>query len=240
MTAGDARTRDLAAGLDRTRERIARACAAVDRDPAEITLVVVTKTWPADDVRRLAALGVRDVGENRAQDLLDKRTALAADAVATGLRWHYIGRLQTNKARLVGEIADVVQSVDRVELLGPLARGAERAGAVRDCLVQVSLDDVPADGRGGVDPGSAIDLAAAIAAYPGLRVAGVMGVAPLDGDPAAAFARLLAVAGAVRAAHPGAGIVSAGMSGDLEAAIAAGATHLRVGSAVLGSRGSLG
>lgn len=239
-----ARERELATGLARTWERIDRACAAAGRTRSEITLVVVTKTWPVDDIRRLVDLGVADVGENRAQELIAKRADLGP---GSGLRWHFIGGLQTNKARAVGEAADLVQSVDRPELVDPLGRGAQRAGVIRDCLVQVSLDprepdgDLgPGSGRSGVLPSHAVDLARTIETDGRLRVAGVMGVAPLGGDAAAAFAALAGVGAEVRSAFPGARIVSAGMSGDLEEAVAAGATHLRVGSAILGGRAALG
>ena len=228
----DHRTEDLRAGLDATRERIAQACAAVGRDPAEVTLIVVTKTWPADDVRRLAALGVRDVGENRDQEAAVK--ASAAEGLA--LRWHFIGQLQTNKAASVARYADLVHSVDRPALVAALDKGAAKAGRRVDCLVQVSLDPDDAEGRGGVPLDRVGEMAHLIASSAHLRLRGVMGVAPLGGDPAVAFARLAEAREALRRAYPDADIMSAGMSDDLEEAVAAGATHLRVGSAILGSR----
>ncbi len=229
----DDRPAELAAALASVRERIARACAAAGRDPGEVTLVVVTKTFPADDVARLAALGVVDVGENRHQEAAAKASALAD----LGLRWHFIGRLQRNKARAVAAYADVVHSVDRAELLAPLSGGAADAGRVVDILVQVDLDPTgAAAGRGGAAPSAVPAIADEAAGAPGLRLGGVMAVAPLGADPAEAFARLRTIGAAVRAAHPGAVWISAGMSGDLEQAVAAGATHLRVGSAILGQR----
>ena len=227
------RSVELAAGLAAVRERIARACDAAGRDPGEVCLVVVTKTFPADDVARLAALGVVDVGENRHQEAAVKAEVLAD----LGLRWHFIGRLQRNKARAVAAYADVVHSVDRVELLGPLSSGARDAGRVVDVLVQVDLDRTGATaGRGGAAPSTVSAIADEVGSTSGLRLRGVMAVAPLGADPAEAFARLRTVGDAVRASHPGAGWMSAGMSGDLGQAVAAGATHLRVGSAILGSR----
>ncbi len=241
MTAPTARGRvaELATNLAAVEERIARACASAGRRRSELTLIVVTKTWPAEDVRALAALGVRDVGESRDQEAHPK-AALCRDLALT---WHFVGRVQTNKARSIAEYAAVVHSVDRRRLVEALAVGARRAGRELQCLVQVSLDPQPArrpvgddPGRGGAAPDDVPALADAVAAARGLRLAGVMGVAPLPGDPASAFDRLAAVSRLVRRAHPEAGIISAGMSGDLEQAIAAGATHLRIGTAILGAR----
>ena len=229
-----ARAEQLAAGLDAVRERIARAADAADRDPAEIGLVVVTKFFPASDVRLLADLGVTDVGENRHQEAGEKAAACAD----LGLRWHFIGGLQSNKAAAVARYADVVESVDRPKLLGPLSRGAaERPdGGPAEVLLQVSLDPPDAEHRAGVAPESLAELAARAVATEGLRLAGLMAVAPLGEDPSAAFERLAQVRAELLAEHPEASTLSAGMSGDLEQAIAHGATHVRVGSAILGPR----
>jgi pyridoxal phosphate enzyme (YggS family) len=221
-------TRNLAA----VRERIAKACGEAGRDPAEVTLTVVTKFFPPSDVRLLAELGVRDVGENRHQEAEAKFEQLCD----LDLRWHFIGGLQSNKAAAVAAYADVVESVDRAKLLRGLSRGATERGTVVDCLVQVSLDPPEATGRSGADPADVPALAEKLAGTEGLRLRGVMAVAPLGADPAEAFGRLREVAAQVRAVDPAATWVSAGMSGDLEEAIAAGATHVRVGSAVLGRR----
>ena len=232
---------ELADGLAATRERIERACRNAGRDPAQVHLIVVTKTWPARDVRALAELGVRDVGENKAGELADKRDTCAD----VPLTWHFIGQIQSNKARLIGAHADVVHAVDRAKVLTPLARGAadiegDRRAEDLGCLVQVSLDPDPMPERGGIAADQAGWLADQIALTPGLVLRGVMGVAPLAGDPRQAFERLRRTAEAIRREHPQADWISAGMSGDLEAAVEAGATHLRVGSAILGSRPSLG
>jgi pyridoxal phosphate enzyme (YggS family) len=232
-SASSDRRAEVAAGLDRVQDRIARACDAAGRDPAEVTLVVVTKFFPPSDVHLLASLGVADVGENRHQEAEQK----AAECAGLGLRWHFIGGLQSNKAAAVARYAEVVESVDRAKLLKGLSRGAEERGRTLECLVQVSLDPPgSAAGRAGVDPGQAVDLADRLAGTPHLRLRGVMGVAPLDGDPVEAFARLADVAAEVRHADPAATWISAGMSADLEQAVKAGATHVRVGSAVLGDR----
>lgn len=225
------RREQIATGLERTRARIERACEAAARDPGEVTLVVVTKTFPASDVRLLHELGVRDVGENRHPEAGDKAAACAD----LDLRWHFVGQLQTNKARVVATYADVVHSVDRARLVTALAKGVPDARML-DCLVQVSLDLPPAAGRGGAMPSDVAAIADAIAADDALRLRGVMAVAPLGVDPDEAFARLRDVSAALRERWPSAGAISAGMSGDLEAAVRLGATHVRVGSAILGTR----
>jgi pyridoxal phosphate enzyme (YggS family) len=229
----EGRRAEIAANLDRVEARIAAACRAAERDRAEITLVAVTKTFPADDVGHLAALGVREVGENRAADAAEK-VAACREAGLTDLTWHFVGQVQTNKAALVAGCCDVVHSVDRARLVTALDKGAGAAGRRLRVLVQVDLADT--DGRGGAAPADVPAIAAAVADAEHLDLAGVMAVAPLDEDPGEAFGRLAEVAEALRREHPGAVVVSAGMSGDLEAAVARGATHLRVGTALLGSR----
>ncbi|MGW5668528.1 YggS family pyridoxal phosphate-dependent enzyme [Micromonospora sp. NPDC003776] len=236
------RRAELAAGLARVRARIADACVAAGRDRGEVTLVAVTKTYPAGDVVALAGLGVTDVGENRDQEAAPK----AAEAAAAGAspRWHFIGQLQRNKCRSVVRYADVVQSVDSVRLAGALDVAA---AAARDrpleVLVQVSIDGDPA--RGGAlpdsaDPDRGLDrVAEAVAGAGALRLGGLMAVAPLGWEPERAFARLAEVVQGFRARFPEATVLSAGMSGDLEIAIGYGATHVRVGSALLGMRPTL-
>jgi pyridoxal phosphate enzyme (YggS family) len=224
------RAEEIAAGLAAVRARIDAACAAAGRASEEVTLVAVTKTFPASDVRLLADLGITDVGENRDQEARDKHAACAD----LPLRWHFVGRLQRNKARSVASYADVVHSVDRPELVTALAAAAAASRRAVTALVQVSLDSAP--GRGGALPDDVALLADKIAAAAGLRLGGVMAVAPLDADADGAFASLAAVAAVVRDRHPDARIVSAGMSGDLEEAIRHGATHVRVGTALLGRR----
>ncbi|MGN9804166.1 YggS family pyridoxal phosphate-dependent enzyme [Micromonospora sp. L32] len=236
------RRAELAAGLARVRARIADACAAAGRDRAEVTMIAVTKTYPAGDVVALAGLGVADVGENRDQEAAPKAAEVAAAGVA--VRWHFIGQLQRNKARSVVRYADVVHSVDSVRLARALDAAAS-AGRDRplDALVQVSIDGDPA--RGGALPDSADPdrglgpVAEALAGAGGLRLAGLMAVAPLGWEPERAFARLAEVAARFRDRHPEATALSAGMSGDLEPAIEYGATHVRVGSALLGMRPTL-
>ncbi len=226
------RRSEIETGLAAVRDRIERACAAAGRSSDEITLVVVTKFFPPSDVRLLADLGIRHVGENRHQEAVEK----AAECADLGLDWHFIGALQSNKAAAVAGYSAVVESVDRPKLLNGLSRGATEHGKELHCLVQVSLDPPDATGRSGADIENVPGLAERILETEGLRLRGVMGVAPLGGDARDAFARLAEVASVVRRMEPAATWISAGMSGDLEEAIQEGATHLRIGSAVLGPR----
>ncbi|MFI0484519.1 YggS family pyridoxal phosphate-dependent enzyme [Actinomadura sp. 9N215] len=229
------RRAEIAEGVAAVRARIAAACAAAGRDERELTLIAVTKTFPASDVRLLAGLGLTDVGENRDQEARPK----AAECADLPLTWHFVGRLQTNKARAVAGYADVVHSVDRSRLVTALSDAAVRAERTLRCLVQVSLDEAASpqeQGRGGASPGDVPRIADEIAAAGGLELGGVMAVAPLGQDPLPAFTRLAGIAAELRGNHPDARIVSAGMSVDLEQAIACGATHLRVGTALLGGR----
>lgn len=235
------RRADLAANLARVRTRIAAACIAAGRDSGEVTLVAVTKTYPVSDVLHLAGLGVRDIGENRDQEAARKAADLAAAGV--GVTWHFVGRLQRNKARSVAGYADLVHSVDSVPLAQALDGAARRCrDRPLDALVQVSLDGDP--GRGGAWPGGPPErdvdqVAGAVAGAAGLALRGVMAVAPAAWKPDAAFERLAGIAARLRVTYPTATIISAGMSGDLESAIAFGATHLRIGTALLGKRAPL-
>ncbi|GGQ43777.1 YggS family pyridoxal phosphate enzyme [Streptomyces asoensis] len=233
---------ELAANLAKVEQRIADACAAAGRERDEVTLIVVTKTYPASDVRLLSGLGVRHVAENKDQDAAPK----AAECSELPLSWHFVGQLQTNKVRSVVGYADVVQSVDRARLVTALSKEAVRAGREVGCLLQVALDAGAEERgeRGGVAPGGVEELAALVAGSPGLRLDGLMTVAPLSGEYAGrrreAFGRLMDLSTDLRRTHPAANMVSAGMSADLEEAVAAGATHVRVGTAVLGVRARLG
>ncbi|MGJ9405628.1 YggS family pyridoxal phosphate enzyme [Nesterenkonia aurantiaca] len=263
-TGRDSRSQELAANLAAVHARIDRAMAAVGRQDRP-ELIVVTKFFPAADVLRLYRLGVRDVGENRDQEAAAKAAEVeqllrgeagastagnsaAGDSVAAtgtglaaaqdGLHWHFIGQLQSNKARSVIDYADHLHSVDRASLLKALAKAAPAGdGPPLTCLIQVDLrDPVPTDGRGGADPAQIPELAEHIAEAPGLQLGGLMAVAPLQEPPAPAFRRLAELSAQLRLAHPQARMISAGMSGDLEEAVAHGATHLRVGRDVLGER----
>ena len=231
------RRASLAAGLRRLRTRIAAACAAAGRDPEQVTLVAVTKTYPASDVAHLAALGVRDIGENRDQEAAPKAARMRAAGIE--VRWHFVGQLQRNKCRSVAGYATAVHSVDRPSLVTALAAARAATGLPPlEVFVELSIDGDTS--RGGAVAADVPVIAEAVAGQSALRLAGLMAVAPVRMAPEAAFDIVAAVAGQLRAAYPQATAVSAGMSGDLEAALARGATHVRVGSALLGARPSLG
>jgi PLP dependent protein len=228
---------DLAGNLRAVRARIDAAARTAGRDPSSVTLLAVSKTWPAADVRALAALGQRDFGENRAQELVEKAAQLT-DPADRALRWHFIGQLQRNKAAAVARLGAVVHSVDRNSLARVLDRVGQEQGRPVEVFVQVDLGGPPGDlaARGGRPPDDVPALADLVAGSAGLALRGLMAVAPRDSDPRPAFERLAALAAHVRADHPEAVDVSAGMSSDLEAAIGAGATVVRVGTALFGDR----
>ncbi|GAA1654143.1 YggS family pyridoxal phosphate-dependent enzyme [Kribbella alba] len=231
---------ELRDNLQKVRERIQTACVAAGRPEDAVTLVAITKTFPVSDVHALAALGVREVGENREQELRVKAPECPE------VVWHFVGQLQSNKARSVVRHAQVVHSVDRSSLVSALSRAAVDEGRVLRCLLQVSLasfgsaEAATGRSRGGVAPADVPALAAEVAAADGLELGGLMAVAPLGSDPDQAFAGLESVASRLRSEHAGADWISAGMSGDLEAAIRHGATHVRLGRALLGTRPPLG
>jgi pyridoxal phosphate enzyme (YggS family) len=224
---------DLEGNLRAVHARIAAAARAAGRDPASVALLAISKTWPAADVRALAALGQVDFGENRAQELVGK----AAQLAELPLRWHFVGQLQRNKAAAVARLGAVVHSVDRPSLAAVLDRAGQEARPVQ-VLLQVDLGGQPAGtaARGGALPADVPALADLVAGAAGLRLRGLMAVAPLGADPRPAFDRLADLAARVRSDHPEAVELSAGMSGDLEAAVAAGATIVRVGTALFGDR----
>lgn len=219
----------LAERLEAVRGGIADAARAAGRRPEELTTIVVTKFHPASLVRELAALGVEDVGENRHQEAQEKSAELAD----LGLRWHFVGQLQSKKARQVRRYAQVIHSLDRASLVDALASDE----GVVDGFVQLNLTDDPA--RGGVSDRDLEGLVERVLETPGLRLLGVMAVAPLDEEPASAFERVRRASERVRALAPDATAISAGMSQDYREAIAAGATHLRIGTAITGNRPTL-
>lgn len=212
--------------LAEVRSGIADACRSAARDPEDVTLIVVTKFHPAALVAALAELGVRDIGENRHQEAQAKAEELAA----LDLDWHFIGQLQTKKARQAARYARAIHSIDRERLVDALADVDREI----DAFVQINLTDDPA--RGGVAPDDIESLAERVLEAPSLRLRGVMSVAPLEEEPARAFERLAGYAERVRALDPGASAISAGMTHDYREAIAHGATHLRIGSAITGKR----
>lgn len=243
--AGD-RAAELARNLARVQERITAAVAAAGRTERP-GLIVVTKFHPASDVLDLVRLGVTDVGENREQEAGPK----AAEVAAAGAhpRWHFIGQLQSNKAARVLRFANEVHSVDRPGLVTALEKAAARREADTEavgCYLQVDLrsaadrEAAGAASRGGVLPQEMLSLAEQVASAEHLALRGLMAVAPLGEDPAPAFERLAALSHSLREVHPEAVEISAGMSQDLEQAVAAGATRLRIGTEVLGPRPTVG
>ncbi|MCW2722057.1 YggS family pyridoxal phosphate-dependent enzyme [Pseudonocardia sp.] len=236
----ESRPEELARRLAAVRDRITAACAAAGRSPDEVALLAVTKTVPASDVATLIDLGLTDFGENRVQEAgrkVDEVAGLRPDATR---RWIVVGGLQRNKARAVVRWADRVESVDSVRLADALDDAVRRArdtGGRRDplpVLLQYSVDGDPK--RGGVPRDGLGRLAEHVAGCAGLELDGLMAVAPLGADPDAAFADVAAAAEALRAAHPQARTLSAGMSGDLEVAIRHGSGVVRVGTALVGDR----
>lgn len=226
------RKQEIASNLAAVRERIAAACASAGRTASEITLIAVTKTYPASDAALLVELGVLDIGENRDQEAAPKA------ALVPHARWHFIGQLQRNKCKSVVTYAHTVHSVDSVALARELGRQALlKRQSPLEVLIQVSLEDTP--GRGGAPIKDVPSIASELLKYEILKVKGLMAVAPLGEDPRAAFERLQRYSTMFRADYPNATVLSAGMSDDLDAAIAHGATHVRIGSALLGKRSVL-
>ena len=220
---------ELGTRLSAVDAEIADAVRAAGRDPAGVTRIVVTKFHPAELVRELAELGVRDVGENRHQEAAAK----AAELADLGLNWHFVGQLQSNKAKAVRRYAAAVHSIDRDSLANALADESASEHPL-DVFLELNLTGDPA--RGGVDPALLEPLAEHVLSTPGLSLRGVMAVAPLGIAPRGAFARVRAVSELLQQLAPGATAISAGMSGDFREAILEGATHLRIGTAITGKR----
>lgn len=215
----------LAERLARVSGEIGDAARAAGRDPEDLTTIVVTKFHPSSLIRELYELGVRDFGESRHQDAEPKVRELAGlDAT-----WHFIGQLQSKKARAVRSYMDVIHSVDRDSLVDALA-----APDPLDVFIQLNLTDDPA--RGGVHESDLLLLAARVAATDGLLLRGLMAVAPLEVEPRRAFAQVREASERLVVNHPDAVNLSMGMSGDFAAAILEGATHLRIGTAITGNR----
>lgn len=218
------------------RARIEAACAMAGRDPADVTLVAVSKGVAAAQVTEMLELGVVDIGENKVQEAVAKAAEISATTTGRTPRWHFIGQLQRNKARAVADFAAMVHSVDRQALVTALDRAAEQRSQPLDVLLQIDLDPDPDPARGGVRPADLAALVDLVLAAQHLNLRGVMTVAPPAVDPRSSFDRLVSYSQSLQAIQPMATVVSAGMSGDLEAAISAGATHVRVGTALFGAR----
>ena len=222
------RKAEIAANLNKVKERIAGASAKVGRDPADIQLIAVTKTFPISDLQYLYELGVRDFGENRDQEASGKVGQLPAD-----INWHFQGQIQSNKLKSITSWASYIHSIDQLKYAKMVS---EFAGDQRKSIfLQVSLDQVP-ESRGGVDPVKLVELANGITQFTNLNLMGLMAVAPLEENTDQAFSRLAQIHSNFKESFPTAKYLSAGMSGDYETAILHGATHLRIGSSILGNR----
>ena len=236
----DERRAELAERLTALRRRIAAACTAAGRSPDEVEMVAVTKTVPAADVALLLDLGVTTFGENRVQEASAKVNEVARLRPGAAPRWHMVGGLQRNKARDVVRWADRVESVDSERLTDALDRAVRREEETGgrpgplSVLIQFSVDGDPE--RGGVPRSGLLRLAEHVAACAGLRLDGLLAVAPLGVDPDGAFAEVESAADLLRSEFPQARTLSAGMSGDLEAAVRHGSVEVRVGTALVGDR----
>ena len=230
------RLANIQSNLEKINSRIAEACSRSKRNISEITLIAVTKTYPASDVDLLKQLGIENVGENKDQEASGK-----ISQVKEKFSWHFIGQLQSNKAKSVVTYAELVHSVDRLSLAKELQKSASAIAKKQKVLIQVDLDQSGPDAsRGGVWPADLAGLAQFISQSENLELAGLMSVAPLGENPSEAFERLAQIRSDFLKNYPNAVILSAGMSEDLEAAIEHGATHLRIGSALLGERPKIG
>lgn len=230
------RLSEIQSNLEIIQARIESACTVAGRDISEITLIAVTKTYPASDVDLLKQLGIENVGENRDQEASAKKLEVKSE-----FKWHFIGQLQSNKAKSVVNYADLIHSVDRWSLAKEIQKSAQGIDKMQQVLIQVDLDQSgPDPTRGGIWPAELRELAQLINQASHLELMGLMSVAPLGEKPELAFARLKEIRVDFLKENPGAQILSAGMSDDLEAAILHGATHLRIGSALLGERPKIG
>ncbi len=209
-------------------DRIKVACEKSERDVNEIKLIAVTKTFGVDDLKLLYSLGVRQFGENRDQEASKKSKDLPDD-----INWHFQGQIQSNKLKSICTWANCIQSVDQLkhaQIISDLSIDSPKS-----IFIQVSLDNPP-ESRGGVDPAKLEDLALQIAKLPGVEIKGLMAVAPADNSDAKTFIKLQQIHTNFKSKFPMANSLSAGMSGDFEVAILYGATHLRIGSSILGNR----
>ena len=218
------RRSEITSNLQAVRDEISKAVASAGRSLDEITLIAVTKTFPASDVEILRDLGITHFGENRDSDAAPKASTVAGT-------WHFQGQIQSNKLKSITTWANVIHSLDEIRHFEVIEKSAQHP---LDIFCQVSLDG--SEGRGGVSEQKLYELAQAIEKSATHRLLGLMAVAPLGVDPSAAFSKLSAIHKAFMADFPKANKLSAGMSGDYKEAIAHGATHIRIGSSILGSR----
>ena len=222
------RTSEITANLNDVKAKIASAALKAGRDADEIILIVVTKTFPVSDLEILYSLGVREFGENRDQEAAEKVAQLPSD-----INWNFQGGIQSNKLKSITTWAGCIHSVDKLKYAQIISE--QNTGKPKEIFIQVSLDQPP-ESRGGVDPEKLIDLASELTKLPGISLKGLMAVAPLDLPEEQAFLKLKEIQADFVAAFKDAKYLSAGMSGDYEMAISHGATHLRIGSSILGNR----
>ena len=218
----------ILSNLESVKEKISAAAQAAGRAPNEITLIAVTKTFPVSDLEILHELGVRNFGENRDQEAAPKVGVLPAD-----ITWHFQGGIQSNKLKSISNWASVIHSVDKFKYAQMISQFS--VGKTKEIFIQVSLDTLP-QSREGVDPADLMQLAEQIMSLPNLQVKGLMAVAPLDQPTEQAFVRLQQIQQKFIQLYPAASSLSSGMSGDYELAISLGATHVRIGSSILGNR----
>ena len=218
----------ILSNLESVKEKISAAAQAAGRSPSEITLIAVTKTFPVSDLEILYELGVRNFGENRDQEAAPKVGVLPAD-----ITWHFQGGIQSNKLKSISNWASVIHSVDKFKYAQMISQFS--VGKTKEIFIQVSLDTLP-QSREGVDPADLMQLAEQIMSLPNLQVKGLMAVAPLDEPTEQAFVRLQQIQQKFIQLYPAASSLSSGMSGDYELAISLGATHVRIGSSILGNR----
>ena len=218
----------ILSNLESVKEKISAAAQEAGRAPSEITLIAVTKTFPVSDLEILYELGVRNFGENRDQEAAPKVGVLPAD-----FTWHFQGGIQSNKLKSISNWASVIHSVDKFKYAQMISQFS--VGKTKEIFIQVSLDTLP-QSREGVDPADLMQLAEQIMSLPNLEVKGLMAVAPLDQPTEQAFVRLQQIQQKFIQLYPAASSLSSGMSGDYELAISLGATHVRIGSSILGNR----
>jgi len=214
------------------RDQLAAALAKIHREiPAHATLIVVTKTFPASDALLLYELGERNFGENRDSEGAEKSAALPDDAI-----WHFQGAIQSKKIRSIVSWADYIHSLDSLEHATKIDAAARDLEKVQRVFIQINLDLELRENRSGIALDDLTSFETELRSLSNIAVVGVMGIAPLGEDPAPAFARLAELSSQLRKSLPGASAISAGMSGDFQIALGYGATHLRIGSSILGSR----
>ena len=222
------RVDEITANLEKVNEQIKLAAASANRLSDDITLVAVTKTFPVSDIEILYSLGIRDFGENRDQEASEKVGLLPMD-----VRWHFQGQIQSNKLKSITSWASYIHSVDQLRYAQMISDYS--AGNKKPIFMQVSLDKLP-QSRSGVNPSDLLELAGAISALPGIRLQGLMAVAPVNSPAEQAFAELEDIRSDFLSTFPDAKSLSIGMSGDYQIAIKYGATHIRIGSSILGIR----